>query len=431
MKCVSLSWYRHATTLLKPLIGVYLAFRKQKGKEDILRFHERLGIAKKERPKGKLLWIHGASVGETLSVLPLVEALLKKYPRWHIMITSGTVTSASLLEKRLPARAFHQYIPIDCFPYVRQFVDYWKPDVVFWLESEFWPNILSVIHEKEIPLVLLNGRVSDKSFETWKKWPLLSSQIQGMFTESLGQTQEDASRLAVLGAKKAHCLGNLKCAAQPLPYDAKEYKSLALQVGKRPCWIASSTHKGEENAVLYVHQQLKKKLPRLLTIIVPRHPQRGEEVEKLFRKTRLKVNRRSFGEKITSQTDVYLADTIGELGLFYQLASVAFVGGSLIPFGGQNILEPAKMGKPVVTGTHTQNFKEIIERAERSEALFVVKGKEDLAEVVGQLLKNDKKRALAQRKAEEFASEEMNVLNRLLDDLEAYFKKETAKGKEA
>ena len=424
MKFVSLSWYRHATTLIKPLLGIYLAFRKQKGKEDVARFHERLGLPKKERPKGQLLWIHGASVGETLSVLPLVDALLARYPRLHVMITSGTVTSACLLEKRLPERAFHQYIPIDCFPYVRRFVKHWRPDVVFWLESEFWPNILSVIDEQKIPLILLNGRVSDKSFANWKKYPRLSAQIQNMFVESLGQTEQDAARLAVLGAKNARCLGNLKCAARPLPYDVQEYKSLSLQVGDRPCWVAASTHKGEEKAVLAVHQQLKKKMGKLLTIVVPRHPQRGEEIEKLFRKARLKVNRRSLGEKITSQTDVYLADTIGELGLFYKLASVAFVGGSLISFGGQNVLEPAKLGKAVVTGPHTRNFKEIVDRAQAAEALTVVKDKDELADVVGQWLKSGKKCAVAQKKAETFAAEEeKSVLSGLLDALEPYLKK--------
>ena len=415
---ISLTWYRTASTLIKPFLGIYLAFRKKKGKEDLERFPERLGLGTKKRPAGKLLWIHGASVGETLSALPLIDALLKKYPKLHIMVTSGTVTSACLLEKRLPKRAFHQYIPIDCFPFVRRFVEYWNPDAVMWLESEFWPNILSVIKEKDIPLILVNGRVSEKSFASWQKLPLLSSQIQEMFTISFGQTQQDAARLAALGAKNAQCVGNIKCAAAPLPVDPKEYESLFLQLRDRPCWVAASTHKGEEASVLYAHKQLKKKLPKLLTIVVPRHPQRGEEVERLFKKEKIKTNRRSLGEKITSQTDVYLADTIGELGLFYKLASVAFVGGSLIKFGGQNILEPARLGKAVITGPYTHNFKEIVERAIQADAVSIVKDKEELADCLGDLLKHPKTLAKFQSAATGFVKEELSVLDKLIEVME-------------
>lgn len=412
-----MAWYRAASTLLKPFLGVYLAFRKKKGKEDLERFPERLGLAEKKRPAGELLWIHGASVGETLSALPLIDALLKKYPALHIMVTSGTVTSACLLEKRLPKRAFHQYIPIDCFPFVRRFVDYWKPDAVMWLESEFWPNILSVIKERDIPLFLINGRVSEKSFASWKRFPRLSAQIQEAFTMSFGQTQADAGRLSALGAKNALCVGNIKCAAAPLPVDSKEYESLFLQLRDRPCWVAASTHRGEEADVLYAHQRLKKKLPDLLTIVVPRHPQRGEEVEKLFKKAKIKINRRSLGEKITSQTDVYLADTIGELGLFYKLASVAFVGGSLIRFGGQNVLEPARMGKAVISGPHTFNFKEIVERAVEADAVYIVKDRDELADRLEALLTHPKKLAKSQANAAAFAKSEMGVLDRLTDEM--------------
>ncbi len=413
-----LNVYKAATVLGCPLIAVCLAIRKAKGKEDLTRFPERMGYAGKPRPDGRLIWIHGASVGETLSALPLINKLSELYPAVRIMVTSGTLTSADLMAKRLPANAFHQFVPVDTPAAVKRFVDYWKPDAALWIESEFWPNLLSEIAAHKIPLILINGRVSDRSFERWRKFPAFCRELQGLFTKSFGQTDEDARRLRVLGAKDAACVGNLKFAAGDLPYDADEFAKLEKQITNRPCWIAASTHEGEEEQLAFVQNALKTK--NALMILAPRHPKRGDEIEKLLKPAGLSVARRSRGEDIAPDTAVYLADTIGEMGLFYRLAQIAFVGGSLVAFGGQNIIEPARLGKAVVCGKYMMNFKEIVAKAVAAGALTVVEDKKELAQTLDALFENEGILKSKRENARRFALNQADVLNRLTAALTPY-----------
>lgn len=413
-----LNVYKAATVLGYPLIAVCLAIRKAKGKEDLTRFPERMGYAGKPRPDGRLIWIHGASVGETLSALPLINKLSELYPAVRIMVTSGTLTSADLMAKRLPANAFHQFVPVDTPAAVKRFVDYWKPDAALWIESEFWPNLLSEIAAHKIPLILINGRVSDRSFERWRKFPAFCRELQGLFTKSFGQTDEDARRLRVLGAKDAACIGNLKFAAGDLPYDADEFAKLEKQIANRPCWIAASTHEGEEEQLAFVQNALKTK--NALMILAPRHPKRGDEIEKLLKPAGLSVARRSRGEDIAPDTAVYLADTIGEMGLFYRLAQIAFVGGSLVAFGGQNIIEPARLGKAVVCGKYMMNFKEIVAKAVAAGALTVVEDKKELAQTLDALFENEGILKSKRENARRFALNQADVLNRLTAALTPY-----------
>lgn len=413
-----LNVYKAATVLGCPLIAVCLAIRKAKGKEDLTRFPERMGYAGKPRPDGRLIWIHGASVGETLSALPLINKLSELYPAVRIMVTSGTLTSADLMAKRLPANAFHQFVPVDTPAAVKRFVDYWKPDAALWIESEFWPNLLSEIAAHKIPLILINGRVSDRSFERWRKFPAFCRELQGLFTKSFGQTDEDARRLRVLGAKDAACVGNLKFAAGDLPYDADEFAKLEKQIANRPCWIAASTHEGEEEQLAFVQNALKTK--NALMILAPRHPKRGDEIEKLLKPAGLSVARRSRGEDIAPDTAVYLADTIGEMGLFYRLAQIAFVGGSLVAFGGQNIIEPARLGKAVVCGKYMMNFKEIVAKAVAAGALTVVEDKKELAQTLDALFENEGILKSKRENARRFALNQADVLNRLTAALTPY-----------
>lgn len=413
-----LNVYKAATVLGYPLIAVCLAIRKAKGKEDLTRFPERMGYAGKPRPDGRLIWIHGASVGETLSALPLINKLSELYPAVRIMVTSGTLTSADLMAKRLPANAFHQFVPVDTPAAVKRFVDYWKPDAALWIESEFWPNLLSEIAAHKIPLILINGRVSDRSFERWRKFPAFCRELQGLFTKSFGQTDEDARRLRVLGAKDAACVGNLKFAAGDLPYDADEFAKLEKQIANRPCWIAASTHEGEEEQLAFVQNALKTK--NALMILAPRHPKRGDEIEKLLKPAGLSVARRSRGEDIAPDTAVYLADTIGEMGLFYRLAQIAFVGGSLVAFGGQNIIEPARLGKAVVCGKYMMNFKEIVAKAVAAGALTVVEDKKELAQTLDALFENEGILKSKRENARRFALNQADVLNRLTVALTPY-----------
>lgn len=413
-----LNVYKAATVLGYPLIAVCLAIRKAKGKEDLTRFPERMGYAGKPRPDGRLIWIHGASVGETLSALPLINKLSELYPAVRIMVTSGTLTSADLMAKRLPENAFHQFVPVDTPAAVKRFVDYWKPDAALWIESEFWPNLLSEIAAHKIPLILINGRVSDRSFERWRKFPAFCRELQGLFTKSFGQTDEDARRLRVLGAKDAACVGNLKFAAGDLPYDADEFAKLEKQIANRPCWIAASTHEGEEEQLAFVQNALKTK--NALMILAPRHPKRGDEIEKFLKPAGLSVARRSRGEDIAPDTAVYLADTIGEMGLFYRLAQIAFVGGSLVAFGGQNIIEPARLGKAVVCGKYMMNFKEIVAKAVAAGALTVVEDKKELAQTLDALFENEGILKSKRENARRFALNQADVLNRLTAALTPY-----------
>lgn len=220
--------YNILIRFLYPLaIRPYINKRKEHGKEDVKRFNERIGKPKLPRPEGRLFWLHGASVGESLSMLPLIDKLLQTYPEAHVMVTTGTTTSAELMGKRLPERAFHQYIPIDNPKFTRRFVKYWRPDAVLWFESELWPAMLSSIKSKNIPLILVNGRISNRSFKRWQQFDFICKELLSCFTYCLGQSDEDAHRLKVLGAKEAECLGNLKYAGLPLPVDEEKKKTAA------------------------------------------------------------------------------------------------------------------------------------------------------------------------------------------------------------
>ncbi len=409
----TLFFYTTVTVLFSPLIFILLGIRYVKGKEDHARFNERLGLCKKQRPTGTLFWMHGASVGECLSMLPLVRKLLEENPTAHVMVTSGTVTSAALMANRLPERAFHQYIPVD-FPWAaRAFVKHWQPTAVLWFESEFWPNMLKSINAKKIPLILLNGRISDRSFERWQKMPGCIRAIQSLFTLSLGQTKEDARRLKVLGAQDVACVGNIKCAAGMSPFDPAELQKMKDCIGTRPSWTMASTHANEEEQGVSVHQTLAKTYPDLLTIFVPRHPNRADSIETMCQKNGLTVARRSRGELPTADTAVYLADTIGEMGLLYQLSDLVFVGGSLIPFGGQNMLEPMRMKRIVFIGPHAFNFREIVAEGKADNALIEVQDVTELAEKLLFYFKNPEQgMALAQR-ATELATSQMGVLDRV------------------
>jgi len=411
--------YRIFVTLAMPFIFILLFIRRRRGKEDPARFGERLGKKMPPRPKGRLIWMHGASVGECLSMQPLINRLLEKNPELHIMVTSGTVTSAALMKKRLPERAFHVYVPVDFCGSTERFVRHFKPDAVLWFESEFWPNILYQIHRQGIPLVLLNGRISDRSFARWQRFLCLIKPILNLFTFVFGQTEEDARRLRVLGAKDAVCVGNIKCAAPPAPYSADDLKKLLSAIGNRPCWVGGSTHPDEESQMADVHKNLLKIFPNLLTISAPRHPERREEIKAAFEKRGLKVAVRSKGEKITDDVQVYLADTLGEMGLIYRLAPIVFVGGSLIPFGGQNMLEPMRLARVVIIGPHAFNFRAIVASGKEKGALIEVPDKQVLQKNLQFYLQNPQEAETLAGKAEKLACSEMAVLDRVYQVLES------------
>lgn len=409
--------YRGVTTLGGPLIDVYLGRRRARGKEDPARFPERRGHASVERPAGPLVWLHAASVGESLSMLPLVRHLRESRPGMTVLVTTGTVTSARLLAERLPAGAIHQYVPVDRLPFVRRFLAHWRPDLVLWAESEFWPNMITEIGRRGVPMVLLNGRVSDKSYKSWQRFQGLITPLLGHFTLCLGQTAEDAGRLQALGAPACACLGNLKFAAAALPVDDEALSRLQDAVGNRPVWLAASTHAGEEMIAAQVHEALADKHPGLLTVVVPRHAHRGDEIRAELEAEGYRVAQRTRGEWPDSATAVYIADTMGELGLFYRLAPIVFIGKSLGGQGGQNPLEAARLGCAVVMGPHMDNFTEITRRMVQGGAALQVGSEGELRLVIDRLLSDGAERAELGSRGHDFATQETIVLERVLERL--------------
>jgi 3-deoxy-D-manno-octulosonic-acid transferase len=412
--------------ILYPIvISRYIKKRKQNGKEDIERFNERIGRPKLKRPEGKLFWFHGASVGESISMLPLIHRILETYKDSHVMVTTGTITSAEIMRKRLPERAFHQYITLDNPVFTTRFIKHWQPDVVLWFESDFWPAMLSSIKRKNIPLVLVNGRISNKSFKRWQQFDFVSKEILSCFTFCLGQSEEDAYRLRVLGAKDTTCLGNIKYAALPLPVDEDKKKEIVEQIDGRPFWLVSSTHNDEEFKIARFLKRLQEIKPGLLTMIAPRHPHRGEEIkEKLVKDFGLNVSLRSKNEKITKETDVYVADTIGELGIWYSIADLVFIGGSLIPHGGQNFMEPARDRAAVVVGPHMFNFNDAMSRAKKADAVIQVNDVIDLEDEIIKLLSNDELREAKASLAHNWAVSEAKVLDGIMNKIKSYLPEE-------
>ena len=414
--------YNTLITILYPLvIRGYVERRKQNGKEDVSRFNERIGKPKMPRPKGKLFWLHGASVGESVSMLPLINKILETYPDAHVMVTTGTVTSADVMQKRLPERAFHQFIPIDNPIFTTRFIKHWQPDVALWFESEFWPAVLSSIRRKNIPLILINGRISNKTFKRWQQFDFVCKELLSCFNLCLGQSEEDAYRLKVLGAKETICLGNLKYAGLPLPIDEKAKKELTKQIGNRKFWLASSTHDDEEIRIAKVHKRMKEKFPDLLTIIAPRHPNRGEDIAAEIQKIGLTTALRSKEEKLTPKTDIYIANTIGEMGLWYDLAKIVFIGGSLIPHGGQNFIEPSRVRDAVLVGPHMHNFTDAMNRAKKAAAIMQVTDTVEMEELVTSLLENETLLEAKCSLAYNWAASETKVLDGIMDKIKAYF----------
>ena len=353
---LSLALYRAATTVLEPLAPWLLGRRAKAGKEDSARLNERLARPKTPRPDGPLIWLHGASVGESLSILPLVERLRAERPDATVLVTSGTVTSAELLARRLPGGAIHQYLPVDTPGGARRFLDHWRPDLAVFVESELWPNLLLTAKARGVKLALVSAKLSDKSYDRWRARPFAAHQLFSGFDLILAQDGRAAERLASLGGTVAG-EADLKFGAGPLPVDEAALASLRVRLGDRPVLLAASTHPGEDEIVLQAWRALPanshQKRPHL--VIAPRHPERGSAIADLALATGATVSLRS--QKPDDSAEVIVADTLGELGLWYRLADLALVAGSLVAgIGGHNPLEPARLGCPIVSGPHIENW---------------------------------------------------------------------------
>jgi 3-deoxy-D-manno-octulosonic-acid transferase len=361
---LALRLYRLASRAAAPFAPRLLARRLERGKEHPTRSPERRGEPSLPRPGGPLVWVHGASVGEMLAVVPLIERIRAR--DFAVLVTSGTITSAALAEQRLPEGVLHQFIPVDVPQFVTRFLDHWRPDLALFVESDLWPNIILGCADRKIPMILVNGRISKRSFGRWRFAAGASAALLGRFELCLAQSDANAQRLARLGAPRVSATGNLKLDAPAPPADTATLHRFNALIGLRAVVAAASTHPGEETAVIAAHRRLRAKVPNLLTVIAPRHPERGPSIADIAKDAGLAVGMRSRGELPKRDVEVYIADSLGELGLIYRIAPIVFMGGSLASHGGQNPIEPIRLGAAVMHGPHIWNFAEIYGRLDQA-----------------------------------------------------------------
>jgi 3-deoxy-D-manno-octulosonic-acid transferase len=385
---LGLKIYRSVMSLLRPFAPFLLRMRERYGKEDPRRRPERLGQPTAARPQGPLAWVHAASVGETNAVLPVIEALGEARPNLTVLLTTGTVTSAKLAERRLPARALHQYVPLDAPEYAASFLDHWRPSLAVFTESEIWPSLILETSTRGIPLILINARLSHRSRRRWQRNRGMAQPLFNRFDAVLAQNERLAIGFAALGARNVHAVGNLKIDAPPPPIDLGELERLKGALNGRPLFVAASTHEGEEEIVAQAHREVARAFERFITIIAPRHPERGTPIAERLKDLGLSVAQRSLGQLPAERTDVYIADTIGELGTLYALSPIAFIGGSLVERGGQNPIEAVRHGVAVLTGPHHQNFRDAYRTLLRHQGAIEVGSAQSLAAAVSQLLQS-------------------------------------------
>ena len=376
--------YRAATVVAEPLARRLLRRRERAGKEDGSRLAERTGIPSRPRPAGPLAWLHGASVGEGVALLPLIDALVQR--GLHVLVTTGTVNSARVMAARLPAGVTHQYVPLDVPRYLGRFLDYWRPAIAMLAESELWPNLVYETAARGVPLVLVNARMSERSARRWARAAGFIGALLSWTALCLAQSEDDADRYRRLGARDAVVTGNVKYDVPPPPAPAEAVAALVARIGARPVWVAASTHANEEPLLLDVHDAVLRAHPGLLTVLVPRQPGRGLDLAEAAARRGITVGLRTRGDAIDLATGLYVADTIGELGLFYRIGDLVFLGKSLAGGGGQNPIEAAKLGNAVLHGPMIGNFEEIYGILDAAEGALEVADAEALAAALTALL---------------------------------------------
>ncbi len=371
--------------------------RVRAGKEDAGRLGEREGTASLDRPEGRVAWFHAASVGEAASLLELLRRLEVEHPDLTCLVTTVTQTSARLLAARLPERAIHQFAPVDVLPWIERFLDHWRPDLAVWTESELWPATLFATHRRGVPMVLINARVSQRSFRRWRRTGAMARALLRRFDRILAQDELAGTHFLRLGAdpERLEVTGSLKEGAAPLSHDEAERVRVSRALAGRPVWLAASTHPGEEEVALAAHARARRALPMLALILAPRHPVRGDGLAAMLRERGLVVAQRSGNEALTPDTDVYLVDTLGEMGLWYRIASVSFIGGSLVEVGGHNPFEPALLGSAILHGPHVRNFADGYARLGAAQAAIEVRDAEALAAALTATLAPDRAAAMA------------------------------------
>jgi len=415
---MTLRVYRSLSSAMVPLSIAVINRRLRLGKEDPARVGERRGLSADIRPTGPLVWIHGASVGEVLAAAALIERL--RALNLRILLTSGTVTSAAIVAKRFPADVIHQYVPYDSPRYVARFLDHWRPSLALFIESDLWPNLILSSAARRLPMVLINGRMSHRSFPRWRRVSGTISALLGRFDVCLAQSRLDAQRFAALGSRNVVVTGNLKLDVPAPPADSDKLDWLMAMTRGRPVVVAASTHPGEEEILTETHRALAGYFPGLLTVIVPRHPDRGEAIARMIAASGLNATLRSHEDLPTATTDIYVADTMGELGLFYRLAPIVFMGGSLVEHGGQNPIEAIKLGASIVHGPHVFNFADVYEALDSAGGARRADTQEMLVNQIGQLLADPRAREALLTASERVVGQLGGALERTLTALEPY-----------
>ena len=368
--------------ILSPIIIIYRLFKK---KEDLTRFKEKFCFFSKKKIKGKLVWIHGASVGEILSIIPIVEKLEKNKEIKQILITSNTLSSSKILSNLKFKKTIHQFFPIDIKYNCNKFLNYWSPSVAMFVDSEIWPNMITEVKKKSIPLILLNARITKKSFKRWLKFPDTAKNLFRKFDICFASNEQSKKYLGILGAKKIKNIGNLKF-TQTEKNETDLNDDLRKKFLSRTLWCASSTHSGEEIFCVHVHKKLKSKHKNLLTIIIPRHAERANEIKNEIEELNLKVHIHSSKNKMPKDTEIYLVDSYGKTKSFFKLCKIVFLGGSLIKHGGQNPLEAAKYGCKILHGPNIWNFKEIYDLLKEFKITGKIKDTNQMKRIIQDLL---------------------------------------------
>lgn len=406
--------YLAGMSAARPLAGPLLRHRERKGKEEPARKSERLGVPGIARPAGRLVWVNAASVGETNAVLPLIHAIAAARSDITILLTTTTVTSAKIAATRLPPGAIHQYAPLDAPAFARAFLDHWRPDAVIFTESEIWPSLILEMHARAIPLALVNARLSPRSYKRWARLHGFAEPLFGRFDVILAQNEKLGRWFRDVGARHVIPVGNLKADAPPPTVDEAKLAELVTALAGRPHLLAASTHAGEEAILAVAHRQVAARLPGFLTIVVPRHPDRGPAIVAEFEAAGLMVAVRSRGDLPAADTDIYLADTMGELGTFFAASKVALMGGSLVPHGGQNPLEGIALGTALMAGQNTHNFRTEYQTLQRVDGVVTVRSAEDIAAATISLLTDEPARVAATARARTAMDSLRGALDRTL-----------------
>ena len=347
--------YQIILSLLVLISPILIIFRIYKGKEDKIRFREKFSIPSKKRSNGKLIWFHGASVGEILSIIPLIENYEKDKLINQILITSSTLSSSKVLKKFKFKKTVHQFYPIDHFFFTNRFLEYWKPNLAIFIDSEIWPNMFKKLEEQKISLILLNARITKKTFLRWFSLKNVSQKVFNKISIAYPQNLETKYFLKKLKVKKIKTIGNLKFAEQ----DNEIMNKLNSRFKNKKIWVASSTHSNEEIFCAKTHMELKKKNKNLLTILIPRHIHRVRQIKSELDNLRLNVTNHSSNTKNLNNIDIYIVDTFGETKQFHKVGTSVFIGGSIINRGGQNPLEAARYGARILHGPNVDNFKDV------------------------------------------------------------------------